>query len=148
MHSHGVGAYDRPPTHARRRSRDPVAGPSSDNGDAVPSLVDGDVSMTDSGPSNGYSGYTNGNGYGTGHGNGHGYGRRRYDSQRAFFERLDAMLATVDTVGTLEELDDILIQFVRKCGLYHGKSAVSGCRRGQVGAARTRAQLYHTDGLS
>ncbi|BEI94160.1 uncharacterized protein CcaverHIS019_0606190 [Cutaneotrichosporon cavernicola] len=98
-HAHAV-PYDR--THSRRRSRDP---PTEHNG--------------------------NGNGNGNGnapHPNGNGALlavspaaplRMRFENQHAFFEELYRLLSQPDGVGTLEELDEILIQYVRLCGQYH-----------------------------
>ncbi len=104
-HSHSP--YDRPGQagHVRRRSRDPSA---EQNG-------------------NGNGLHSNGNG--TSHlGTSPGAAplRKRYDCQAAFFEKLDRILHRSESAATLEDLDEIILKFVRQCGLYHGESGWLG----------------------
>ncbi|KLT46210.1 hypothetical protein CC85DRAFT_239213 [Cutaneotrichosporon oleaginosum] len=45
--------------------------------------------------------------------------RKRFESQRTFFEELDRVLARSEVANTLEELDELILKFVRRCALYH-----------------------------
>jgi hypothetical protein len=102
-HSHSP--YDRPGQagHVRRRSRDPSA---EQNGNGL---------------------HSNGNGSHLGTSPGAAPLRKRYDCQGAFFEKLDRVLHRAESAATLEDLDEIILKFVRQCGLYHGESGGWAC---------------------
>ncbi|GMK57413.1 hypothetical protein CspeluHIS016_0402470 [Cutaneotrichosporon spelunceum] len=94
-HTHVV-PYDR--THARRRSRDP---PAEYNGNGSAAHLSGNGSaLLGLSPTSGPL-------------------PKQFKNQRVFFDELYRVLAQSNSVGTLEELDEILLQYVRLCGLYH-----------------------------